>query len=591
MKMKRKTKTIQQRMYLLIGVVAVGFILSTLVSSFSLSEFAKDARHSTRQLLAGQETSNSIKTAELELRLRLAEVLRGYVEVENAFSLSEKEIEMLRDKIKKNTQRIDGISQTGRKATQNATAIVEELHLSEQEAERPRKHISDVDQDFQQTAASIKTLAEKADQIEFSSLKDETQAVLEASAKLENSTNNLQNDFAKLRKENEEKQGELVNRFVTQLIIAAVILFLLAGGLAVRLARSISTRLAQTIHALNALANGSTDVQLPPQGGNDDISLLREAYRNLREGVIEKDEMAKQEQERERIEKNRSNAIMAACTSFDQDSSSLVSSLDLITNELNQTIDMVSAESNEAANSSHAVSDSASQASQEARNVAVASEQLTASVAQVVSQAQETAQRSDAANQAVKNATQNVAELEAASQSINSVLSIIQDLSEQTNLLALNATIEAGRAGEAGKGFGVVAAEVKALSKQTADAADNIANRIEKMKSASSNVSSLLGEVGDKVADINVMANHTVQAMEQQNSAVREVSQNIDAIAMRLHDVDEETSRLFASSERSNSASRTLKELVERTQHQAKSVAQAFSSFSKEVQNVQQAGK
>src|SRR6185503_10372159 len=107
-------------------------------------------------------------------------------------------------------------------------------------------------------------------------------------------------------------------------------------------------------------------------------------------------------------------------------------------------------------------------ASSNVQTVAAASEELSASIAEISRQVTNAA---TTASRAVDEARQTDATVQGLAETagrIGDVVKLISDIASQTNLLALNATIEAARAGEAGKGFAVVASEVKGLANQTA---------------------------------------------------------------------------------------------------------------------------
>ena len=331
--------------------------------------------------------------------------------------------------------------------------------------------------------------------------------------------------------------AEVQQAVIIQVALAAAILVVLLGVTWFVLRHQILTPMVKINGAMRSLVDGELDVDIPGLKRNDEIGEMASSVEIFKENAKRVAQLDRErEQERERAETKRREAMAALAGRFEQTVMGVVDGVSGASGEMQEVAQtMAAVQQNEAG--SQAVVAAVEQANHSVETVASAAEQLAVSIRDISARVNETSNITANATTEANRVNEMVQGLDVSAQKVGEVVQIIQAIAEQTNLLALNATIEAARAGDAGKGFAVVANEVKNLANQTARATEDISEQISGIQGSTQQAVGAIDGITGIIANLNDIASEVAAAVEEQGQATTEISTSVQQAVQSTQEV------------------------------------------------------
>ena len=333
--------------------------------------------------------------------------------------------------------------------------------------------------------------------------------------------------------------SEWINLIVGALVILVMFSVAIASTLA------IGRPIRRIAEVLRLLAEGRNEVDIPYQRRQDEVGDAARAAGVFRDNIVRMQELeAEQKRTVAEAARKRREQTDRLADEFEQAVGAIVLTVSRTAEELQGTAKSLTQTADGTYHLANSVAVVAAEASKNVRSVAMASDQLASSIAEIGQQAEQSRQITNEAVQSAATTDARIARMSKVANRIDHVLNLITDIAEQTNLLALNATIEAARAGEAGRGFAVVASEVRSLAGQTAKATEEITAQIADIQSVTKDSIAAIQNIVSVIERVAGIATVITSAVEEQHAATREIAYNVQEAARGTDNVTEKIKNL-----------------------------------------------
>jgi len=231
------------------------------------------------------------------------------------------------------------------------------------------------------------------------------------------------------------------------------------------------------------------------------------------------------------------------------------------------------------------VTQEADSASRRVGSVAVAAEEIEASIRELTRQTSHADDTVRAAASYVRSTRSDVAGLTEAADKVRAVLDFIEEIAARTNLLALNATIEAARAGAAGRGFAVVAGEVKTLAEQTQKATRDIAETLADIRGAAATAFEAVAHIEGTMTTIEQTSGAIADVVSRQAGIASTIAADAQAVALSADAVTNNVGAVGVEARVTGDAAIHVAEAARKVDEQAKALDRYVADFVRSVRS------
>lgn len=386
----------------------------------------------------------------------------------------------------------------------------------------------------------------------------------------------------------------------------AILIIILAIGISIWTARSITGPLNHAISIAKRIANGERDIEIVVNSQDETGDLLK-ALSKMLTSIRESEENIKQNEKKtshllETLEKtanvfSKQTSLLASgdlrqrldvakdetvLADLGKDLNAMTEGFSNITKQITElgsnmvtTLEEVksaanlqstgvteqAASINEITASIEEIDKSSKQTMEKARSLGEVAKQTREKGSLGIQSVEQSMMGMKSVREKVQAIAQTILDLSNLTQQVGEITAVVNTLAQQSKMLALNASIEAAKAGEAGKGFAVVAIEVKNLAEQSEQSTAQVQKILEDIRHGAEKAvmvteagtkevdqgSKLIEKASEVVHDLNNMIQEAAVASQQIEASIRQEGISIEQITAGMGEINQVTTTFVSS--------------------------------------------